>query len=275
MIVTGNRGFVGKHLQGVIPSIGIDLPAYDVTNRHSMGKMFGEFHPTTIIHLAALSHTPDNIKDPRKAFKVNTEGTFNLLELCHKYKSKFILLSTISVHGNFGNRIIDETQPIHPESIYGSTKASAELLTMAYARTFLLPAVIIRTSGVYGPGDTHPRLVKNFIDNALNGKPLIIKGDGMLQRDFTYVEDLCQGIKLCLNSKALGNIFNITGGRTYSINDLATMIKRLIPDTKIEYIPGRKIDLQRGDVNIQKARNLLGYNPKYTLEKGLKEMIND
>ncbi len=183
-------------------------------------------------------------------------------------------MSTVSVHGSFGKFNIDETYTIRPENIYGATKASGELMVMAYARVYNVRATIIRTSGVYGSGDTHPRLVKNFVNNALESKPLIIKGDGLLKRDFTYVKDLCEGIRLAVdNPKAIGEIFNITGGRTYSLNDLASTIQRLVLGTRIEYQEGRKIDLQRGEVSIEKAKRILGYVPKYTLEKGLEEMI--
>ena len=273
--VVGANGFVGKHLCKSINAISVDLPEYDITSRQAVNRIFQDFQPTHIINLAAMSHTPDNFKFPRRSFDVNTRGVLNLLEACRWHKVKqFIQVSTVSVHGSFGKYNIDETYTIRPENIYGATKASAELMVMAYARVYNVRATIIRTSGVYGSGDTHPRLVKNFVNNAIESKPLIIKGDGLLKRDFTYVKDLCEGIRLAVdNPKAIGEIFNITGGRTYSLNDLASTIQRLVFGTRIEYQEGRKIDLQRGEVSIDKAKRILGYVPKYTLEEGLKEMI--
>lgn len=284
VIVTGSRGLVGQHLcqaleDKQIKYVGVDLPAYDLTKFEEVSSLFAAHKPTAVIHCAAMSYVPDNNKRPYRAYEANVTSTVNLLELSRwfdidKYFERFIYLSSASTYGDFNNWLVNEGFALRPKDLYGATKASADLLVQAYHTVYQLPTTIIRTSSVYGPGDKHPRLIKNFVENAKAGKPLVLEGNGQLRRDFTYVKDLVQGIILCLtNDKAVGEVFNISGGRDYSLNDVAMLIKKLVPQAEIVHKEGRRININRGELDLSKAKTILKYYPEYDLEKGIREML--
>lgn len=280
ILVVGGKGLVGKALVQELGNIGrqykvADMPEDDIRQIPScLNFMKGA---DVVVNCAAISHIPYANNHPRHAFSVNVSGIVNLLETAHYYKIKhFIHLSTCSVYGNFQGVEVNETCPVNPQGIYACTKASSEHMVNAFHKLYNLPTTIIRTSSVYGDGDPHPRVVKNFILNALSGEPLIVEGAGDKKRDFTYVKDLARGIVLTImaGEKTHGQTLNITGGTDVSILDLANKIKELIPQTRVELAYQRNgEDTKRGRVDNSKAKELIGYQPKYSLEQGLKEII--
>lgn len=239
---------------------------FETLKRHDIKK---------IIHTAAITFIPEAIKKPSLTFNVNTVGSFNLLEAGRILDlEKFVYISTSSTYGDFQYTPADENHPLEPKDIYGATKAAADRIAISYYRTYEMPVTIIRTSSVYGPGDLENRVAKIFIENALQGKALELHGGGKLRRDFSYVKDVAKGMVLALKTdKADGEVFNITGGSDHSIKDLAMMVKEFIPDTEIRVSEARPLDVRRGELDISKAKKILGYTPTYDLRKGIREYI--
>lgn len=247
----------------------------DITDFPFVFETLKENGVRKIIHTAAITFIPTAIKKPSLTFNVNTVGSFNLLEASRVLDiEKFVYISTASSYGDFQYTPADENHPLNPKDIYGASKAAADRIAASYYSTYGMPTVIIRTSSVYGPGDLEKRVVKNFIENALQGIPLELQGGGIQRRDFSYVADVALGMVLALNSqKANGEVFNITGGTDFSIKDLASIIKKFIPGSTIKEVGSRAVDVNRGQLDISKAKRVLGYSPKYDLEKGVKEYI--
>ena len=303
IMITGGCGFLGSHICRVLikknkPVLIVDnidetryaeiarirLPdiyhklqfiSGDITDREALYSLVKKNGVKMIVHTAAISFIPDTVKNPIAAFRVNAEGTFNLLEASRQNDiKKFIYISSVSTYGDFVKIPADETHPLKPKDIYGSTKVAADWFTLAYHNVYNLPTCTVRTSSVYGPGELQKRVVKNFIENALLGKPIKLEGGGLIRRDFSYVKDVANGVVLALLSEnSVGEAFNITGATDSSIKELAFLIKKYIPETDIIETEGRKLDLKRGELDITKAKEKLGYQPQYTLEEGLKEYI--
>lgn len=304
ILVTGGMGFIGSHVcqklvnsgenVAIIDNVSQDTVEFlkkirmphipdekikfisgDITDFAFVFDVLKKTRIKRIIHLAAVTFIPTAIQEPSLTFHLNTMGSFNLLEAFRILNlEKFVYISTSSVYGDFEYSPVDENHPLKPKDIYGATKAAAEIITNSYNKTYGAPTTIVRTSSVYGPGDMEKRVVKSFIENALLGKPMQLQGGGTQRRDFSYVKDVAEGIILALNSGGgKGETFNITGGKDYSIKEMAQFVQKYIPNTELQETEARGMDIKRGQLDISKAKNLLNYNPKYDLETGIKEYI--
>lgn len=269
ILVIGGKGFVGrnvcKELEARERSFEcIDLPEFDVTNSEQCLELFHTYPVSTIVNCAAMSHVPSCNEDPRQAFDVNTMGTLNLLQYCKWFKLKYVHVSTESIHNP-------------PYNIYATTKACAELLVAGYRNNYDVSTVIIRTSSVYGPYDTHPRLVSNLIGKALRGETLEVFGSLEKSFNFTFVKDLAWGIvSACFCDEAVGKDFSITGGKLHTLGELLKIIKKHVPGTLTKLVAeDRKLVQKRKQSNIDVAGLLFGYKPQYTLSKGIKEIIDE
>ena len=280
ILITGGNGLVGSNLYNKLrettsaEDIGrVDIDTYDLANKNDIERLSHFYHPDVIIHTAAIAHIPAIKKNPFKAINNNILSTINLLEFAMRRKVKhFIFLSSCSVYGDTSPLGVDESLSLKPKGIYGVTKVCEETLVTACGKQLGLSTTILRLSSVYGPGDKHSRVVPNFIKAALSGKPLIVEGE--VRKEFTYVDDVVDAIMLCLgNKKSKGEIFNIHGGEAHSIFQLAGAIKRLVPKAQIIYKPADREQTDRGNISIQKAKGILGYEPKVKLEEGLRRMI--
>ena len=180
------------------------------------------------------------------------------------------------VYGNFKKLPCPENHPTNPKGIYGVTKLGAEHLTRVFAERNNFNYITIRPSAVYGPTDSNRRVVQLFIENALNGKPIELHDGGQNKLDFTFVEDLADGIVLALKKDSVKNqTFNLTRGQGRSLKALAKIVKTHFPKVKIISKPLDKSlrRPKRGAMDIKKAKKLLGYQPQFTLEKGVKKYI--
>jgi len=255
----------------------------DTTDRGLLKKSLEDYNPNVIIHLAALPIADVSNTYPEEA-KVNIlDGTITLMDVIRELNLKIgrvVYTSSSMVYGDFlrdeNGKIIPakENQMCNPLGIYGAMKLAGEHIVKVYSKRFNIPYVIIRPSAVYGPTDCNRRVVEIFITNALKGKELILDNGGLHQLDFSYVEDVAKGFVLAANSdKALYETFNITRGEGRSIKELAEVISKLVPNVKIIEKKADVYRPNRGSLNISKARKLLGYNPEYSLEEGMKKYL--
>jgi nucleoside-diphosphate-sugar epimerase len=178
------------------------------------------------------------------------------------------------VYGHFTEGIVSEETICEPLGIYGALKFAGEKMVIAYNQVFGLPYTIIRPSALYGERCVSRRVSQIFIENAIQGQDIIVKGDGSDRLDFTYIDDLVHGIqKVIENEDSKGQIFNITYGESRSISDLAEIVKENFPNIKVNYVPKDNLTPDRGTLSIEKARKMLCYDPQFPIEKGLERYI--
>jgi len=179
------------------------------------------------------------------------------------------------VYGNFNNKAVTEDAVCNPLGIYGSLKYGAEKLVNAYNQVFDLKYTIIRPSALYGERCVSRRVGQAFIENAIVGKSLTVNGDGKDLLDFTYIEDLVEGVILCMNNKrAHGQIFNLTYGQAREIKEVAEIVMNNFPGINIEYKPRDIMMPERGTLSIEKAQDLLGYKSINPIEIGFQKYID-
>ena len=179
------------------------------------------------------------------------------------------------VYGNFDNESVKEDRICEPIGIYGALKFAAEKIIIGYNQVFDLPFTIIRPSALYGERCVSRRVGQAFIENAIIGEDLTINGDGEESLDFTYIDDLVQGIVLSIvNKNSINEIFNITYGASRKINNLAELVKNNFKGIDIKYNPRDNLMPERGTLSVEKAKSLLGYEPKNPIEKGFIKYID-
>ena len=170
---------------------------------------------------------------------------------------------------------MNEDTECKPIGIYGTLKYSGELLIKAYNQIFDLPYTIIRPSALYGERCVSRRVGQIFIENAIQGLNITVNGDGEEKLDFTYIEDLIEGISLCCEKESAKNeIFNLTYGDSRKISQLINILKKEFPNIEISYKEREKFMPERGTLDISKAKNLLGYNPINPIETGYLKYIS-
>jgi nucleoside-diphosphate-sugar epimerase len=221
-----------------------------------------------------VSHAGKSNKDPYSTFDHSLRTLENALDCARGNVEHFIYLSSSMVYGNFLTPEVEETHPLEPIGIYGALKVAGEKMVIAHQQVFDLPYTIIRPSALYGPRCVSRRVGQIFIESALNGSSLRIDGDGSEKLDFTYIDDLVEGICLILQQPASRNqIFNLTYGRARSIQDLVGIIRDNFPDVKVEHIERDKLMPFRGTLSTNKARELLNFTPNYPIEVGFPRYI--
>ncbi len=240
-----------------------------------MQKIFDDIKPDKIIHLAAVSHANKSNKDPHHTYENSIVTLESSLEGARKNNSHLIFLSSSMVYGEFPPSGVTESSPCNPIGIYGNLKYAAEIMIKSYNQVFDMPYTIIRPSALYGERCVSRRVGQIFIENAIQGNDIIINGDGNDQLDFTYIKDLVDGIeKCCSNENAINQIFNMTYGNSRKINDLLDLLKKEFPNVKTKYIDNEKFMPKRGTLLNYKAKDMLNFNPKFTIETGYKKYIN-
>ncbi len=230
--------------------------------------------PDIVIHLAAVAHAQKANKDPYSTIDHCMRTLENVLDIIRSSDTHFIFFSSSMVYGDFTQKKVKEDFNCNPKGIYGALKFGGEKLVIAYNQVFNNKYTIIRPSALYGPRCVSRRVIQIFIENAINNKNIVIDGDGEESLDFTYIDDLISGVEAVLNSdKSFGQIFNITFGRARKIKDLAEMIIKFFPNIELEYKERDKLLPLRGTLSIKKAKNLLNYSPKVSLEDGVEKYI--
>jgi nucleoside-diphosphate-sugar epimerase len=263
----------------------------DVTDPKGIEAVIARNGVTAVVHSAAIIREEDCRADPSRAVAVNVGGTGTMLEAARRHGLPLVYVSTCAMYGHRPDLApLNEDMKVEPYGIYDTTKRMAELLVEAYHAIHGVDAVIVRTGFVYGPGQEVPELGQSpsavpvarggtggfpFLDRMLRGMPVVEPAGGDQPFDWTYVRDLAEGIFLTLTVRPLTHrTFNITGGRLYTLRELAGALRRAIPNASIDIgpglLPGRHL---RGACDLVRARAELGYEPRYPLERGVHELV--
>jgi nucleoside-diphosphate-sugar epimerase len=260
---------------GMLKAAGIPLFVDDARDYHRLSKRFSEFSPNVVVLLSAVSHASRANKDPMTTLDHSFRTLENALDNARANTEHFIFFSSSMVYGNFATESVDEDAPCNPLGIYGAVKLGGEKLVSAYGQVFDLPYTIIRPSALYGERCISRRVGQIFIENALRGRELVIQGDGMDRVDFTYINDLVQGVCLVIREdSSRGEIFNMTYGDGRSLNDLASIVQEAFPEVSVRHEPREALVPERGTLDVSKARDLLGYSPVFPIEAGFRMYID-
>ncbi|MUV88645.1 NAD-dependent epimerase/dehydratase family protein [Halapricum sp. CBA1109] len=308
VLVTGGAGFIGGHLAERFVRDGHDVvvldnfdPYYDVRlKEHNVeagraaaadgdgsyrlvegdvrdAELVAELVTSTdvVSHHAAQAGVRADI-DPRKYHEVNVDGTLNVLDAARGTDlRRVVLASSSSVYGTAQYLPYDEAHPTKPVSPYGASKLAAERYGMVYADRYNLPIVALRYFTVYGPRMRPGMAISNFVSRCANGEPPEIYGDGSKTRDFTFVEDIVSVNRTLLESDAAdGETMNVGSGGTISIEELAETVRdAMAPELDLIYTTGYDIDAEHTHASVEKAGELLGYEPTRTIEEGVAEFV--
>jgi nucleoside-diphosphate-sugar epimerase len=253
----------------------INLVVQDARDYHACTRIYERINPDIIIHLAAVSHANKSNKDPHSTFDHSLRTLENTLDFAKNHKTHVIYMSSSMVYGNFNNKDVDEETICKPIGIYGTLKFSGELMIKSYNQVFDLPYTIIRPSALYGERCVSRRVGQIFIENAIQNLDIFINGNGKEKLDFTYIKDLVEGIALCCENKnAINETFNLTFGNAREINELIEILKQNFKNCKISYRDKEKFSPERGTLNNSKAKDLLNFQPKFSIEEGYKSYIH-
>lgn len=308
IIVTGGAGFIGsnfifyqlKHhpedrivcldkltyagnlstLASVMDEPNFRFVKADICDREAVNRLFEEEKPDIVVNFAAESHVDRSIEDPGVFLRTNILGTQVLMDACRKYGiGRYHQVSTDEVYGDLPldrpDLFFTEETPIHASSPYSASKASADLLVLAYHRTFDLPVTISRCSNNYGPYHFPEKLIPLMIANCLNDKPLPVYGKGENVRDWLYVEDHCKAIDLIIRKGRVSKVYNIGGHNEMKNIDIVKLICKSLdkPESLITYVTDRKGHDMRYAIDPTKIHNELGWLPETKFADGIQKTI--
>ncbi|MBQ9179485.1 MAG: dTDP-glucose 4,6-dehydratase [Firmicutes bacterium] len=308
IIVTGGAGFIGSNfvfhmlkehpedriicldkltyagnlstLEPVMEKENFRFVKADICDREAVDKLFEEEKPEIVVNFAAESHVDRSIEDPGVFLNTNIMGTQVLMDACRKYGIKrYHQVSTDEVYGDLPldrpDLFFTEETPIHASSPYSASKASADLLVLAYHRTFGLPVTISRCSNNYGPYHFPEKLIPLMIINALHDEPLPVYGEGINVRDWLYVEDHCRAIDLVIRNGKEGEVYNIGGHNEMRNIDIVKLICKHLgkPESLITFVTDRKGHDLRYAIDPAKIHVELGWLPETKFEDGIKKTI--
>ena len=316
LLVTGGAGFIGSNFvittlaQTGEPIVTLDKLTYagslmnlntvsadsrhtfvrgDICDRDLVRSLLRKHQPRAIVHFAAESHVDRSISGPAEFVQANVVGTWSLLEEARVYRQddtfRFLHISTDEVYGSLGpdDPAFTETTPFAPNSPYAASKAAADHLVRAYFHTYGLPVLTTNCSNNYGPHQFPEKLIPLMIRNAIAGKPLPVYGDGRNVRDWLYVTDHCDAIRVVLAKGKVGQTYNIGGESERANNDVVKTLCTLLDKARprkggsyaelISYVTDRLGHDRRYAMNISKIRRELGWQPKESFETGLEKTV--
>ncbi len=250
----------------------------DICDRRIVETVVRDHGIDAVINFAAESHVDRSITGPSIFIETNVSGTNVLLEAAKDFKvQRFVQISTDEVYGSLGaSGRFTETTPLHPNSPYSASKASADLLALAYHHTFALPVVITRCSNNYGPYQFPEKLLPLMIANALDGKSLPVYGDGLNVRDWLYVKDHCEAIDAVLHRGNIGEIYNIGGNNEWRNIDIVKLLLKKLgkPESLITFVKDRPGHDRRYAIDATKIMRDLSWKPSVTFEQGIGETVD-
>lgn len=308
MIVTGGAGFIGsnfiyyqleKHpeerivcldkltyagnletLEGAMKHENFRFVKGDIADRARVNRLFEEEKPEIVVNFAAESHVDRSITDPEIFLRTNMMGTQVLMDACRKYGiERYHQVSTDEVYGDLPldrpDLFFTEDTPLHTSSPYSASKAGADLMVQAYARTFKLPVSITRCSNNYGPYHFPEKLIPLMISRALADESLPVYGKGENVRDWLYVRDHCAAIDLVMRKGRAGEVYNVGGhNERTNLEVVKTILKELgKPERLITYVTDRPGHDRRYAIDPTKIHNELGWVPETAFDEGIRRTI--
>ena len=308
LIITGGAGFIGSNfiyyqlknhpedeficldkltyagnlssLNGAMEQPNFKFVRGDIADRDFVYSLFEAEMPDVVVNFAAESHVDRSILEPELFLKTNVIGTGVLMDACRKYGiNRYHQVSTDEVYGDLPldrpDLFFTETTPLHTSSPYSASKASADLLVLAYHRTYGLPVTISRCSNNYGPYHFPEKLIPLMIINALHDKALPVYGDGANVRDWLYVEDHCSAIDLIIREGHEGEVYNVGGHNEKSNLDVVKIILKALGKSEdlITFVKDRPGHDRRYAIDPTKIHNELGWLPQTKFEDGIAQTI--
>jgi nucleoside-diphosphate-sugar epimerase len=304
VLVTGGAGFLGSGVVEALAARGdevialdlvigdrlrelartfptISMHAAEVTEWARVAAILQGTKPDSIVHCAAIVGVAASVEAPFRTFQVNVEGSLNLLEGMRLFGVKrMVHISSEETYGHFTAPKIDEEHPQRPLMHYGVSKLAVEHLGQTYGELYGLECIHLRTSWVYGPRLPRPRIPKNFVDAALEKRPLHLPAGASFAVDHTHVDDLVQGVLLALDHERHPHYaYNIGSGEAPTVQEIVDIVKQLVPGADLSAGPGPYTHpgglpvAKKGALDITRARTVLGYRPKYNIRDGLAEYV--
>ena len=311
ILVTGGAGFIGSNLCEALLDKGnkvICLDNFSTGKRENLEQLLKDTNFTLlegdirkiedclkaskgvdyILHQAALGSVPRSIKDPITSNDVNVSGFLNMLVVARDNGVKrFVYAASSSTYGDSESMPKVEDIIGKPLSPYAITKYVNELYADIFSKTYGLETIGLRYFNVFGrkqdPNGAYAAVIPKFVSQLMKGESPVINGDGNYSRDFTYIDNVIQANLLSLvttNKKAINTVYNVAFGDRNTLNDLMTYLKEYlsefdskITDVKVIYGPNRAGDIPHSHASVDKAKELLNYNPQFSLQKGLKEAV--
>jgi len=249
---------------------GVIMKNADARNMVDLTNVLEWFQPTEIVHLSAISSAVDARRNPGLCFDLQLVTLRNVLEYARTGANRVVLMSSSTVYGDFETPTVDEGTRPKPKGIYANTKFMAERLCRTYSDQYGLEIGIVRPSALYGERCVSRRVSQAFIENALMGKPLILEGGGEGRLDFTYIDDLVDGIIRVLQAPGKTNTFNLTFGNARTIRELADIVQSVVP-CKVENRPRNKDKPIRGTLSTARAEEILDFKAQWPLELGYRK----
>lgn len=253
----------------------------NICDRGEIKTLFEEEKPDIVVNFAAESHVDRSITGPEIFVKTNVSGTQALMDVCRELNiPRFHQVSTDEVYGDLPldrpDLFFTEKTPLHASSPYSASKAGADLLVLAYFRTYGFPATISRCSNNYGPYHYPEKLIPLMIINALHNQPLPVYGDGKNVRDWLYVEDHCRAIDMIIHNGKLGEVYNVGGHNEMNNLGIVKLICKKLdkPESLITFIADRKGHDRRYAIDPEKIHKELGWLPETKFKDGIEKTID-
>jgi len=295
VLVTGGCGFVGANLvrfllekgeritvfdnlsrgvRGYLDGLDVDFIEGDIRDAGALAGAMQEVD--RVVHLAAFGSVVESVQDPKTNFDMNVFGTFNVLDQAVRNGIRKLVFSSTggALIGNAAPPVNEQSLP-RPISPYGAGKLCCEAYCHAFSQSYGINTVCTRFANVYGPYSDHKSgVINQFFRRITQDEPLVIYGDGTSTRDYIHVADLCDGItRALLNNGVKNDVIHLASGRETSLNELAALMVKISGKTEhpIEYREKRTGEVDRNFARYDHAREVLGFEPRHTLEEGLAE----
>jgi UDP-glucuronate 4-epimerase len=306
ILITGGAGFIGSHValrllrEGKHLAIVDNLDEYypsemkrvnleeiraggdfqffpvDIREGEKLRQVFASFQPEAVIHLAARPGVRPSFAEPEEYISRNVLGTTQVLEACRQNGvQRLVFASSSSVYGHLSRAPFREDATIsHPLSIYAATKVAGEALAFTYAHTYHLSVVCLRFFTVYGPRQRPDLAIRKFASMILERKEVPIFGDGSMERDFTYIDDIVDGMLLALHAQGEFDIFNIGNSHPVRVDQMVDILgKALGIPVRRKFVPSPTSEMHITHADFTKAHQVLGYSPKVSFEEGIRRFV--
>ena len=303
ILITGGAGFIGSHLaerllrEGRRLAIVDNLDDYypqelkranldevrksgdfqyfptDIRDGERLREVFAQFKPAAVIHLAARAGVRQSFAQPDAYTSINVLGTTQVLEVSRQSSvQRFVMASSSSVYGHSTRAPFREDATItHPLSIYAATKVAGEAVAFTYSHAYALPVVCLRLFTVYGPRQRPDLAIRKFAGMILEGKEVPIFGDGSLRRDYTYIDDIVDGILQALAAPGKFDVFNLGNSHPVRIDEMVDTLGRALgKPVRKSFVPTPAGEMILTHADLTKARQILGYAPKVSFDGGIR-----